>query len=181
MAVCQQEDLIIRRFELLYQKRYEKLARLIIGDIRAVSPETEIHPTQIEFDDPWDGFVHFMENTARLHATDRSVKEILIGTRDHRRRVRRARAKVAPLVALLVQRAQAGGQLRGDIEVLDMPLMQFVLGAFTDLETPGDPELWRRYLGILLDGLRTPDPHPLPGRPPTPDEFDKTFASVRRR
>ena len=132
-------------------------------------------------DDPWDGFVHFMENTARLHATDRSVKEILFGSRDQRHRVRRARGKIAPLAALLVQRAQASGQLRSDIEVFDVPLMQFALGAFTDLETPGQPDLWRRYLGIFLDGLRTPDPQPLPGRAPTPDEFDKTFGSVRRR
>ncbi len=54
VAICQQEDLIIHRYELLYQKRYEKLAQLVIADIRAVSPETEIRPTQIEFDDPWD-------------------------------------------------------------------------------------------------------------------------------
>ena len=54
VAICQQEDLIIRRYELLYQKRYEKLAQLIIADIRAVSPETEVRPTLIEFDDPWD-------------------------------------------------------------------------------------------------------------------------------
>lgn len=54
VSICQQEDLLVRRYELIYQSRYEKLAQLIIGDIRAVSPETEIHPTVIEFNDPWD-------------------------------------------------------------------------------------------------------------------------------
>ena len=33
---------------------YEKLAQLIIGDIRSISPETDIRPTVIEFNDPWD-------------------------------------------------------------------------------------------------------------------------------
>jgi transcriptional regulatory protein RtcR len=54
VSICQQEDLLVRRYELIYQSRYEKLAQLIIGDIRAVSPETEIHTTVIEFNDPWD-------------------------------------------------------------------------------------------------------------------------------
>ena len=135
----------------------------------------------LQHDDPWEGFVQFFEQSARLHATDRSVKEVLFGSPDQRRRVKRARSKVSPLVALLVQRAQASGQMRSDVSVFDVPLMQFVLGAFTDLQTPGQPDLWRRYLGLFLDGLRTPDPTPLPGRAPTPDEFDKTFGSVRRR
>src|SRR5690349_9896582 len=51
----------------------------------------------LEHDDPWDGFVQFMENTARLHATDRSVKEILFGGPDQRERVKRARGTISPL------------------------------------------------------------------------------------
>jgi AcrR family transcriptional regulator len=135
----------------------------------------------LEHDDPWEGFVQFFEKSARLHATDRSVREVLFGSPDQRERVAGARARIAPLVAQLVQRAQSGGAMRADVSVIDVPIMLFVLGGFTDLETPGQPELWRRYLGILLDGLRTPDPTPLPGRAPTPDEFDRTFGSVRRR
>src|SRR5689334_774637 len=121
----------------------------------------------LQHDEPWEGFVQFLEKSARLHATDRSVKEVLFGTPDQRRRVARARKKISPLVALLVQRAQAAGVMRDDVTVIDVPLMQFVLGAFTDLDVPGQPDLWRRYLGLFLDGLRTPDPTPLPGRAPT--------------
>ncbi len=54
VALCQQEDLLVRRYELLYPQRYEKLAQTIIADIRAVSPETEVRPSHIEFQDPWD-------------------------------------------------------------------------------------------------------------------------------
>src|SRR5262249_62272146 len=54
VAVCQQEDLIVRRFEMLYPKRYEKLSQTIIGDIGSVSPETTARPAHLEFKDPWD-------------------------------------------------------------------------------------------------------------------------------
>jgi len=80
VAICQQEDLIVRRYELLYQKRYEKLAQLIIADIRAVSPETEIRPTQIEFDDPWDleEVYGALLDFARGQTFDISREEVLV-------------------------------------------------------------------------------------------------------
>src|SRR3954466_3016453 len=99
-------------------------------------------------DDPWEAFVWFIERSARLHATDPSIKEGLFGGPDQAERVARARARIAPLGAQLVARAQAAGVMRADVTVIDVPLIQFVLGAFTDLETPGQPDLWRRYLGL---------------------------------
>lgn len=54
VCLCQQPDLIVKRFELIYQQRYEKLAQLTVADIRAVSPETEVRLTQLEFKDPWE-------------------------------------------------------------------------------------------------------------------------------
>src|SRR5262249_51621210 len=52
VAVCQQEDLVVKRFEVLYQKRYERLARTIIDDIGSVSPETMVRSTRLEFNAP---------------------------------------------------------------------------------------------------------------------------------
>lgn len=54
ICLCQQPDLIVKRFELIYQRRYEKLAQLTVADIRSVSPETEVRLTQLEFKDPWE-------------------------------------------------------------------------------------------------------------------------------
>ncbi len=54
VAICQQEELLVRRYELIYQQRYEKLAQQIVGDVRVVSPETDVRLTAIEFHDPWD-------------------------------------------------------------------------------------------------------------------------------
>ncbi len=54
VALCQQEDLIIDRLELIYEQRYAGLAKTIIADIGAVSSETEIVSHIVDFQNPWD-------------------------------------------------------------------------------------------------------------------------------
>jgi hypothetical protein len=66
------------------------------------------------------------------------------------------------LTERLVRRAQESGDLRGDVVASDVLLFQFMIGSAAELATTRAPELWRRYLAMVLDGLRTPDPHPLP-------------------
>ncbi len=54
VALCQHEDVLINRFELLYQDQYRTLMDQVISDIALVSPETEVRRHQVEFGDPWD-------------------------------------------------------------------------------------------------------------------------------
>src|SRR6202030_1711683 len=54
VSLCQQDDLLIHRFELLYPARQEGLARTIAEDIRYVSPETEVMPRLLDLPDPWN-------------------------------------------------------------------------------------------------------------------------------
>jgi transcriptional regulatory protein RtcR len=54
VALCQHEDLLIHRLELLYQKKFAGLARVLVDDIGTVSPETEVKLSEIEMDNPWD-------------------------------------------------------------------------------------------------------------------------------
>lgn len=63
VSLCQQEDLLIDRFELLYQKEFEHILKQTCEDIRSVSSETEIIPHEISLDNPWD----FEEVFAQLH------------------------------------------------------------------------------------------------------------------
>jgi transcriptional regulatory protein RtcR len=45
VSVCQHEDLMIDRFELLVEKKFEPIARTVMDDIHLVSPETRWFPT----------------------------------------------------------------------------------------------------------------------------------------
>jgi len=63
VAVCQHENLLISRYEMLHQARFESLAKLIEADIGSVSPETKVRRHRIEMADPWD----FEEVYGTLH------------------------------------------------------------------------------------------------------------------
>ncbi|MCC9643684.1 RNA repair transcriptional activator RtcR [Rhodopirellula sp. JC740] len=67
VAICQQDDLIVDRFELLVERRYSKLADQITRDIETVSPETTVRAHSISLQDPWD----LEEVYAELHQFSR--------------------------------------------------------------------------------------------------------------
>jgi transcriptional regulatory protein RtcR len=54
VSICMQEDLRVDRFILLHGSYHRRLAEFVMDDIRDVSPETEVVPQLLDFDDPWD-------------------------------------------------------------------------------------------------------------------------------
>jgi len=54
VSLFQHEELLIDRFDLLYQNEFSSLLKRTMEDIRSVSPETEIVPHEISVRNPWD-------------------------------------------------------------------------------------------------------------------------------
>ncbi len=54
VSVCQHEDLLIDRFELLYHPKSRNLAEVVERDIESVSPETDVRLVPFDVEDPWD-------------------------------------------------------------------------------------------------------------------------------
>lgn len=54
VAMCQQEDLLISRLELLVEPKFADLAKSVVADIAKVSPETEVVVHEFALKDPWD-------------------------------------------------------------------------------------------------------------------------------
>jgi AcrR family transcriptional regulator len=132
------------------------------------------------FDDAWDGLVHFLEQSSQEQACDRGFKQVALSGSVGFARCSRARDLMLPLVSQLVARAQAGGALRPDLAPTDLPLLQLMLGFISDCTRDVDPETWRRYLGIITDGLRTSRDTPTPlGRGPlTPEQTQLTMQAA---
>ncbi len=63
-------------------------------------------------------------------------------------------------------RAHAAGVLREDVVVRDVPMLVLAAARLVPKAPGGDPELWQRYFGVLLDGLRPAAATPLPVPPP---------------
>ena len=63
VALCQQDDLIVHRLELIHDARARGLAERVGNDIARISPETEFNRVEMELRDPWD----FEEVYTALH------------------------------------------------------------------------------------------------------------------
>ncbi|HET9953681.1 MAG TPA: RNA repair transcriptional activator RtcR [Polyangiaceae bacterium] len=53
VALCQHEDLLVDRLELLVPQRCEALAQIVSSDIANVSPETLVSAHTFDLEDPW--------------------------------------------------------------------------------------------------------------------------------
>lgn len=133
--------------------------------------------------DPWSGLACFMEQAARKLAGDVGLRQMMMFATYGGDRVWYARQRNQPLVTRLVERAQAAGQLRTDLRPTDIPFIVFVLTDAAQFAKQTNPEIWRRYLTLVLDGLR-PEREgvsPLPVPAMTPDEFEQTMRQSTRR
>ena len=130
-------------------------------------------------DDPWTGFTGFVERVLELHVENRALREVLAGT-EHGHARDEVRRRVRPLVRRLIERAHADGSLRPDFTPEDMPLVFMTGGRVLDAARGVAPDLWRRYLGLLLDGLRAEGATPLPRGPLTRAQMNRLLEGERK-
>jgi AcrR family transcriptional regulator len=136
-----------------------------VGEIAALAEHA------LDADDPWEGFVAFFQGAVAVHVANRAVKELIFSAGGAYERVGKARARIAPLVRELIRRAQASGDLRDDVSLTDVPMLQFSLSSGADVA----PEVVGRYVQIVLDGLRAPARSELPHRALSQPEFQRAL------
>jgi transcriptional regulatory protein RtcR len=80
VALCQQENLVIDRIELLHDARSRGLAERVRLDIGSVSPETEVRRVEMELRNPWDFEEVYttLHDLARAYAFDTAHEDYLI-------------------------------------------------------------------------------------------------------
>lgn len=125
--------------------------------------------------DPWAGLSGFLDGVLALQAEYRGLLDYMCGPAAPPRAAA-STARLTPVIAELLARAKAGGQVRSDVSVMDVALVPVMVGAVVDRSRDLDPELWRRMLALLLDGLR-PGFQPLPGRPVDLDELHRLLGA----
>ena len=117
-------------------------------------------------EDGWAGFTGFLERALAGHAANRGLKDV-IAAGHGRERAEAMRASLRPLLARMIERAQAQGTLRSDFTVEDVPLVFWSGGRVIERTASVAPDHWRRVLGLLLDGLRAEAATPLSASPLT--------------
>ena len=136
-----------------------ELARAIfvqsIDDVIALAEEAETAERA------WDGIARLIAGSAEAQAADRGLREILMGFHDDEQ-FEHVADRMWPPVERLIARGQAEGDVRADVRPSDLWAVLTMLFTVADLAPEQSPELWRRYLPALLDGLRPGVEPPVP-------------------
>lgn len=96
-------------------------------------------------EDPWEGFVLFLERSIRMQVDDRGFTQVCTRAFDSTSRLEKAKQANASRIGRIIGRAQEAGALRPDFRGEDLAIVFAAATAAPD---------WRRALGLVLGGLR---------------------------
>jgi len=103
----------------------------------------------------WDGLVLWLTRITEMQAEDAGLRALMKSRSRGGERAQEAHDKIADALTKLVRRARAEGDLRRDFELSDIGVLNFMLGAAIDVTDAEDSGNWRRYLDLVLDGMRS--------------------------
>ncbi|HXZ58193.1 MAG TPA: TetR/AcrR family transcriptional regulator [Gaiellaceae bacterium] len=130
-----------------------------------------------EAEDGWAGLTSFLERALAEHVGNRGLKDIIAMRAHGRARTEALREQIRPLLRRLIERAQAQGSLRADFAPEDLPLVFWSADRVIEATAGVSPDFWRRYLALLLDGLRVEAATPLPHPPLTRAQLNRVTRS----
>jgi AcrR family transcriptional regulator len=127
---------VFRRFPTKDDLMLAVIARRV-GELRSMMVEELAAP------DPGEAFYRFIWRLAELHMGAPGLHACVRHCGD-----KPGAAELDPLAEKLIRRAQKAGTVRTDLRPADVKsLIQSVLNSAPEKQ-------WRRYLGVVLDGLR---------------------------
>jgi len=119
----------------------------------AVDEIATIALSAYEAENSWDGLVWFLQEALQRQCANRGLRDIVVGTPYARERMESVKCRIAPAIALLIERAQRDGYLRNDVVGADFAILEMMISSLSCMTDQVAPDLWRRYLTIVLDGL----------------------------
>jgi AcrR family transcriptional regulator len=138
----------------------------------------------LDVEDAGAALREWMSVCAQQQAEDRGLVEAVSGTALDSAGVRAIHAEFLELTGRLLARAQDAGAVRRDVTAEDVMLLSGAICQATAKLHEVAPDLWRRYLDLILDGLRPAAAHRLSQPAPTTAELERAMdaqLNARRR
>ena len=137
------------------------IAAIVLDRIQALAA---IGERLLDSDHPGAALLEFL--TAAAHQRQQRDLSFLQEAGDTRPEVGKARTAMFQTINALVGRAREDGAIRPDVTGTDVILLMCAPNYVADSIPDASPDLWRRYLAIIFDGLRPEGAHTLPQPPP---------------
>jgi AcrR family transcriptional regulator len=140
-------------FDVIFPERLGALDRIAAAALAA--------------DDPWAGFVGFLEGLFTLQATDRGMNDALAQRFPVSAEMKAACRSGFDQAERIIARAKDDGSLRADFESQDLVTLVWAMSQVIRESMDAAPLAWKRHLAFFLDGLRAGAPGP--GTAPAPE------------
>ncbi len=154
-------------------RRFESKEALLQHQFDALRTKmAEVVETAIRHEDAVAGLENLLAAMGQAMADNHGLRDLISGVPALRADMLAARRALRPAITGLLERAKAAGSVRADVEESDLSVIVAMLAEVIAITAGVDPQLWRRYLRLLLDGL-----HPATARPlgvPAPSVRDVT-------
>jgi AcrR family transcriptional regulator len=141
--------------------------RLCLDGMNALS-DLSRRTLEVLDDDPWNEFVAFIGDA--IEAGAGSLRG-LAGTFEADDDLNRVAQEMAALIQEVVDRAQAAGAVRDDINANDVGRFWEMLRAIRIGDADRTDAVRRRYIALFVPAFRAPAASVLPGSPPTWQEI----------
>jgi AcrR family transcriptional regulator len=137
-------------------RRFPTKEDLITAIVQMMLEEAATVATScLQEEDPWRGVERFLFEMVDRASQDHGISDVNKERCMASPALAGERRRVLDLTAQLVKRAQSAGVLRDDIAGQDLMFLMGAVASVSEVPFPGlRPDLWKRYLGIVLDGLR---------------------------
>jgi AcrR family transcriptional regulator len=123
----------------------------------------------VEMDDPWDGFVAYLDNLFAVQAGDRGFNDFLSRRFPGNAETEHIHDVMCQQIEDVLVRAQEAGKARPDITRADIVNLIWSNGRIIDATSAKAPTAWGRQLHLMLDAYRAERAHAIP-EPPMTDE-----------
>jgi len=121
----------------------------------------------LTMEDPWEGFVAYLENLFALQAGNRGFNDFLSRRFPGNAETEGIHDLMCRQIEDVLARAQEAGRARADITQADIVNLIWSNGRILDATSDQAPTAWRRQLYLMLDAYRAERAHPIPEPPMT--------------
>ena len=134
----------------------------------------------VDVQDAWAGLVGFLERVLELQARNLPLRGVFLRHGADAALAAR-RQRIQPALARLVARAREQAVVRDDFTLGDLSLALWSFAPIFEATSQVAPEVWRRHLRILLDGIRPGAATPQQVRPLAGKQLERAIHTLRTR
>ncbi len=120
----------------------------------------------------WDGLVLYLAKAADLLAANLGLRDLALIVDQPAGPLQSLKNHIGGEIDRLLRAAQADGDVRPEITVEDLGIVLWMVSELAEHGVAAQPGVHRRYLRLLLDGMRTDAGRSELGEPLTPTDMD---------